>query len=413
MGSKRAILLVMDSFGIGAAPDARHFRQGAGTDVGADTLGHIAEAFMNGSATSPARPLHLPHLCSLGLGQAARLARGRDIDGWDTPVPLLGSHACAAPVGTGKDTPSGHWELAGVPVDFNWSYFPEQPDCFPGALLDDIFHRWGTSGSLGNCHASGTTIIESLGAEHLLTGLPIFYTSADSVFQVACHEEAFGLDRLIALCKTVRESLDNSPWRVGRVIARPFSGGPAGPFRRTSNRKDFAVPPPAPTLLDNVSSAGRDVVAIGKTGDIFAHRGTTVEIRASGHHAIMEQTLLALETCGDGGLIVTNFVDFDAVFGHRRDIAGYGLALEEFDAMLPSLFQSLRQGDLLCITADHGNDPSMHGSDHTREFVPVLFYGPDFAKGIDFGVRHTFADVGQSLARWLDIPPVPTGVAMF
>ncbi len=403
----------MDSFGIGAAPDAGRFRQGSWTDVGADTLGHIAEAFLNGSATSPARPLDLPHLRSLGLGQAASLARGRDIAGWDTPAPLIGSHACATPVGTGKDTPSGHWELAGVPVEFDWTYFPEQPDCFPTALLEDIFQRWGTPGSLGNCHASGTTIIESLGPEHLRTGLPIFYTSADSVFQVACHEEAFGLDRLIALCKTIREALDASPWRVGRVIARPFSGGTAGPFQRTSNRKDFAVPPPAPTLLDNVSSAGRDVIAIGKTGDIFAHRGTTMEIRASGHPALMEQTLQALQTCGDGGLVVTNFVDFDAVFGHRRDIAGYGLALEAFDRMLPSLFQSLRPGDLLCITADHGNDPSMHGSDHTREFVPVLFYGPSFGGGIDFGVRASFADVGQSLARWLGVPPVPTGVAMF
>lgn len=413
MDSRRAILLVMDSFGIGAAPDAPRFRQGTGTDVGSDTLGHIAEAFLNGMASTSPRPLQLPHLRSLGLGHAAHLARSKGIGGWDTDTDLRGSYACAAPVSTGKDTPSGHWELTGSPVTFDWSYFPEQPDCFPRPLLDEIFHHWGIEGSLGNCHASGTTIIESLGAEHLRTGLPIFYTSADSVFQVACHEESYGLGRLIALCETIRHVLDSSPWRVGRVIARPFTGDSKQSFQRTANRKDFAVPPPTSTLLDNVSAAGRDVIGIGKTGDIFAHRGTTSEVRASGHPALMEHTLKALDACRDGGLVITNFVDFDAVFGHRRDVTGYGLALEAFDAMLPALFQKLRPGDLLCITADHGNDPTMQGTDHTREFVPVLFHGPGFPAGIDFGVRKSFADVGQSLACWLGVSPVPKGVAMF
>lgn len=412
MNQRRAILLVMDSFGIGEAPDASSFRQGSGNDVGADTLGHIAEAFFEGRAVTPARPLNLPNLRALGLAHAARLARGKEIAGWTTPVELIGSYACATPVSTGKDTPSGHWELTGVPVRFDWSYFPDKPDCFPQQLLGDIFKRCGIQGSLGNCHSSGTTILESLGAKHISTGLPIFYTSADSVFQIACHEETFGLDRLVSLSETVRKVLDQSPWRVGRVIARPFSGPPEGPFQRTANRKDFAVPPPAQTLLDIVSSAGREVIAIGKTGDIFAHRGTTSEIRASGHPALMEHTLLALKSCGDGGLIVTNFVDFDAVHGHRRDVTGYGFALEAFDAMLPRLLESLRHGDLLCITADHGNDPSMHGSDHTREFVPVLLHGPDFTPGRDFGIRQTFADVGQSLACWLGAPPVPDGASM-
>lgn len=403
----------MDSLGIGAAPDASNFRQGAGTDEGADTLGHIAEAFFTGRATPTPRALHMPALRGLGLGHAAKLARGKEIAGWNCSDPLTGSFACATPISTGKDTPSGHWELTGVPVHFDWTYFPDSTECFPRPLLDEIFRRWGTIGSLGNRHASGTSILNDLGEEHIRSGLPIFYTSADSVFQVACHEEHFGLERLISLCVMIREILDSSQWRVGRVIARPFTGASSGTFVRTSNRKDFAVPPPAPTLLDRVSAAGREVIAIGKTGDIFAHRGTTKEIRASGHPSLMEATLDALGQCANGGLVVTNFVDFDAVHGHRRDVAGYGHALEEFDAMIPRLMEKLSPGDLLCITADHGNDPTMPGTDHTREFVPVLMYGREFISSRSFGVRRTFADVGQSLARWLDVPQVPEGTAMF
>lgn len=399
--SRRAVLIVLDSFGIGAAPDAARFG-----DDGADTLGHIAAAFAD-------KPLHLPNLRRLGLGHAYWLAHGKFPAGWDGEILVTGSYAAAQSISTGKDTPSGHWEIAGVPVRFDWSYFPKKPDCFPQDLLAEIFRRSGCNGSLGNCHASGTEILERLGAEHIRTGLPIFYTSADSVFQIACHEEFFGLERLYELCQIARAVLDESDLQVGRVIARPFTGPPEGPFQRTGNRHDYAVPPPAPTLLQRVSEAGRDVIGIGKIADIYAHTGVTEEVRASGHAALWRETLAALDRCGDGGLVMTNFVDFDAVFGHRRDPIGYGRALEEFDARLPELLLQLRAGDLLCLTADHGNDPTWTGTDHTREQVPVLFHGQNLPAAQNLGIRSTFADIGQTLASYLAVPPVGDGAAMF
>jgi phosphopentomutase len=401
MTSRRVILLVLDSFGIGAAPDAARFG-----DEGADTLGHIAAAFAD-------KPLHLRNLRRLGLGHAYRLAHGKFPAGWDGEILVTGSYAAAQPISTGKDTPSGHWEIAGVPVRFDWSYFPKKPDCFPQELLAEIFRRSGCKGSLGNCHASGTEILERLGAEHIRTGLPIFYTSADSVFQIACDEASFGLERLYELCQITRAVLDESDLQVGRVIARPFTGPPEGPFQRTGNRHDYAVPPPAPTLLQRVSEAGRDVIGIGKIADIYAHTGVTEEVRASGHDALWRETLAALNRCGDGGLVMTNFVDFDAVFGHRRDPIGYGRALEEFDARLPELLGGLRAGDLLCLTADHGNDPTWTGTDHTREQVPVLFHAQNLPAAQNLGIRPTFADIGQTLASYLAVPPVGDGTPMF
>ncbi|MBU6183199.1 MAG: phosphopentomutase [Verrucomicrobia bacterium] len=412
MTPRRAILIVMDSFGIGAGPDAHKFETGGCPDSGSDTLGHIAESFLNGSALGTARPLRLPNLQSLGLAESYRISRGKLPAGW-TPRDLTGHFACAESISTGKDTPSGHWEIAGVPVRFDWNYFPKKPDCFPAEILSEISRRSGIEGSLGNRHASGTEILETLGAEHFRTGLPIFYTSADSVFQIACHEESFGLERLYALCKTARAVLDQSGLKIGRVIARPFQGPPAGPFQRTGNRHDYAVPPPAPTLLQRAADAGRDSIGVGKIADIYAHTGITEEVRASGHEALWNETLSALDRCRDGGLVMANFVDFDAVFGHRRDTAGYGLALEEFDACLPELAAKLRPGDLLCITADHGNDPTWPGTDHTRERVPVLFHSAGLAAPRNLGLRRTFADTGQTLARWLSLPAVPEGTAMF
>jgi len=401
MTNHRAILLVLDSFGIGAAPDAAHFN-----DEGADTLGHIAAVFTE-------KPLHLPNLRHLGLGHAYHLAHGKFPAGWNKELPLTGSYAAARSISTGKDTPSGHWEIAGVPVRFDWSYFPKRPDCFQRPLLEEIFRRSGIKNSLGNRHASGTEILDQLGVEHIRTGLPIFYTSADSVFQIACHEESFGLERLYELCKTARAVLDESDLKVGRVIARPFTGPPDGPFQRTGNRHDYAVPPPAPTLLQRVSEAGRDVIGIGKIADIYAHTGVTEEVRASGHPALWKETLAALDRCRDGGLVMTNFVDFDAVFGHRRDPIGYGRALEEFDARLPELLTKLCDGDLLCLTADHGNDPTWPGTDHTREQVPVLFHGQNLPAPQNLGLRATFADTGQTLARLLGVPALGDGEAMF
>ena len=401
MTKRRAILLILDSFGIGAAPDAALFG-----DEGADTLGHIAAAFTKNL-------LHLPNIQRLGLGHAYQLLHGKFPAGWNDDFPLIGAYAAARSISTGKDTPSGHWEIAGVPVRFDWSYFPKQPDCFPQPLLDEIFRRSGIKSSLGNCHASGTEILDRLGAQHIRTGLPIFYTSADSVFQIACHEEAFGLDRLFELCKTARAVLDASDLKVGRVIARPFTGPPDGPFQRTGNRHDYAVPPHAPTLLQRVSEPGRDVIGIGKIADIYAHTGVTEEVRASGHPALWKETLAALDRCGDGGLVMTNFVDFDAVFGHRRDAIGYGQALEEFDDRLPELLGKLSEGDLLCLTADHGNDPTWTGTDHTREQVPVLFFTQNLPATQNLGRRETFADIGQTLAQWLGVPALGDGVSMF
>jgi phosphopentomutase len=406
MTTRRAILLILDSFGIGAAPDAAKFGGENFTDEGSDTLGHIAAAFTD-------RPLHLPHMRQLGLGHAYRIAHGKLPAGWTDDVELTGSFAAAQSISTGKDTPSGHWEIAGAPVLFDWSYFPKKPDCFPQSLLEEIFRRSGHRGSLGNCHASGTDILERLGAEHIRTGLPIFYTSADSVFQIACHEESFGLERLYELCKIARAVLDASDLKVGRVIARPFTGPPEGPFQRTGNRHDYAVPPPAPTLLQRASEAGRTVIGVGKIADIYAHTGVTEEVRASGHDALWKETLSALDRCGDGGMVMTNFVDFDAVFGHRRDAIGYGKSLEEFDARLPELLSKLRDDDLLCLTADHGNNPSWTGTDHTREQVPVLFFGKKLMAAQNLGTRPTFADTGQTLAQWLGVQSLGNGTAMF
>ena len=306
----------------------------------------------------------------------------------------------------GKDTPSGHWEIAGVPVTFEWGYFPHIIPCFPKALTDELVARCKLPGVLGNTHASGTDIIAALGAEHMASGKPIVYTSADSVFQIAAHEDTFGLERLYEVCKVAFDLC--APLNIGRVIARPFVGDTPATYQRTANRRDFAIPPPEPTLLDIATAAGREVVSIGKIGDIFAHRGTGRIVKASGHPALMEATLATLGTLKDGGLTVVNFVDFDMLFGHRRDVAGYGDALEQFDAMLPRLMAALKPGDLAILTADHGCDPTWTGSDHTRECVPILAFGPGMAGGA-IGTRESFADIGQTIARHLGLPPLAHG----
>jgi phosphopentomutase len=360
----RAFLMVMDSVGIGGAPDAEAYG-----DAGSNTLGHVAEACAAGRADKQglrSGPLKIPHLAGLGLGRAAGLA----IPG-ATPT---GAWGAARERSLGKDTPSGHWEIAGVPVTFAWGYFPQTIPCLPKTLTDDLIARCQLPGLIGNKHASGTEIIDELGPEHMLSGKPIVYTSTDSVLQIAAHEGTFGLERLYEMCKVARVTVD--PLNIGRVIARPFDGSGPAAFKRTANRRDYSVPPPEPTLLDRLTQAGRAVVSIGKIGDIFAHRGTGTEIKASGHPALMEATREAVRTLPDGGLTVTNFVDFDMLFGHRRDVPGYADALEQFDAMLPRLISMLKPGDLAILTADHGCDPTRRGSDHTRECVPVLAFGP-------------------------------------
>ncbi|MCE8021805.1 phosphopentomutase [Halomonas sp. MCCC 1A11036] len=401
----RAIVLVLDSFGIGGAPDAVDFG-----DAGADTLGHIAAACARGQCDNAIRqgPLALPNLGRLGLFHAHRESTGAWTEGVEVPAEVIGAYGHAREISSGKDTPSGHWEIAGVPVRFDWGYFFDLEDSFPPELLQALEREAGLPGVLGNCHASGTEIIARLGEEHMASGKPIVYTSGDSVFQIAAHEETFGLERLYALCETARRLLE--PYNIGRVIARPFVGASAADFTRTANRRDYSVEPPAPTVLQKLESDGGEVIAIGKIADIYAHCGVTRTIKASGHDALMDATLAALEETGERSLVMTNFVDFDTLYGHRRDVTGYAAALEAFDARLSELLAKLRDDDLLVITADHGCDPTWHGSDHTRERVPVLALGAGLASG-SLGARDTFADIGQSLASHLGLSPMDDGTS--
>ncbi len=396
---KRAIILVLDSFGIGATADAERFG-----DAGANTLGSIARERAGGSGG----PLALPNLARLGLFEAARAASGEYAAGAGPVDEIVGAWGYAAELSSGKDTPSGHWEIAGVPVLFDWGYFTERENTFPPALLDALIERAGLPGVLGNCHASGTTIIRELGDEHVRTGKPIVYTSADSVFQIAAHEETFGLERLYALCEIARELVDE--YKVGRVIARPFVGDSAETYTRTGNRRDLTTPPHAPTVLDKLVADGGEVISIGKIADIYAHQGVTQKIKATGNAALFDATLEALDTAPDRSIVFTNFVDFDMLFGHRRDVEGYATALEYFDSRLPELEAKMQDGDVLMLAADHGCDPTWPGSDHTREYIPVIAAGTPVKPG-PLGRRESFADIGQSLASYFGLEPMEYGTS--
>ncbi|MGF1785256.1 phosphopentomutase [Photobacterium swingsii] len=390
---KRSIILVLDSFGIGATEDAVNFG-----DVGANTMGHIAQACARGEADNGERrgPLHLPNLNKLGLGKACEESSGYFPEGLDAQVEITGAYGHAKELSSGKDTPSGHWEIAGVPVLFDWGYFTDHSNSFPQELLDSIVERANLPGYLGNCHASGTQVLDDLGEEHMKTGKPIFYTSADSVFQIACHEETYGLDNLLALCQIVREELED--YNIGRVIARPFVGAGKGQFERTGNRRDLSVEPPAPTVLQKlVEEKNGDVISIGKISDIYAGCGITKKVKATGIPDLFDATLEQIKQAGDNSLVFTNFVDFDSAYGHRRNVAGYAAALEYFDKRLPEVLELLQEDDVLVLTADHGCDPTWEGTDHTREHIPVIVTGPKVAAG-SLGRRETFADIGQSLA---------------
>jgi phosphopentomutase len=386
----RAFLFVLDSVGIGGAPDAARYG-----DEGSNTLGHIAEK----------TAVQLPNMAALGLGHALEMTSGKNPF---PPAKPMGQWGIAEEVSHGKDTPSGHWEIAGVPVLFDWGYFPNTIPTFPQPFTDAFIAQAGLPGILGNKHASGTDVIEELGAEHMRSGKPIVYTSADSVIQIAAHEQSFGLERLYEICHVARQlSYDMN---IGRVIARPFVGTDKTNFTRTGNRKDYTVLPPSPTLLDVLTKSQRDIITIGKIGDIYAHSGTGREVKASGNAALFDTTLREMPKLQDGGFLMTNFVDFDMLYGHRRDPQGYAAALEYFDARLPEAMTLLKEGDLMILTADHGNDPTWKGTDHTRECVPVL----TFAKGMQpgsFGRRKTFADIGQTVAAHLKIPALKTGTS--
>jgi phosphopentomutase len=394
---KRAVILIMDSFGIGASADADRFG-----DAGANTFGHIAAS----RSASTGKPLHIPNLSRLGLLHAARESCGEFPAGLATDVDIIAAYGHAAELSSGKDTPSGHWELAGVPVLFDWGYFRDRENTFPPELLEKLIERAQLPGVLGNCHASGTVIIAELGEEHIRTGKPIVYTSADSVFQIAGHEQAFGLERLMDVCNIARELVD--AYNIGRVIARPFIGDHKDTFRRTGNRRDLAVPPPAPTVLDKLVASGGEVISVGKIADIFADQGITQKIKANGNAELFDATLDALATAPDRSIVFTNLVDFDMLYGHRRDVDGYADALEYLDARLPELLESLGNEDMLIISADHGCDPTWPGTDHTREHIPVLVYGHAVPPG-PLGRRDSFADIGQSLAAYFNLPPMEYG----
>lgn len=403
----RAIVLVMDSLGVGATPDADTFG-----DVGANTLGHIAEWCAAGkvSADRPiAGALNVPRLASLGLGKCVELATGELPKGFEVTTGHIGNYGACKELSSGKDTPSGHWEMMGVPVLFDWAYFPHEVPCFPPKVTDALIEQAGLAGILGNCHASGTTILEELGNEHIATGKPIFYTSADSVLQIAAHEEHFGLERLYVLCEAAREILNDH--NVGRVIARPFVGED-GSFTRTGNRKDYTVPPHGDTLLDILTAKGREVISVGKIADIFAHRGFSLKIKATGHDALFDATLDAMKTCADGGLVFTNFVEFDQSFGHRRNVGGYAVALEHFDGRIDEVMAQMKEDDLLILTADHGCDPTREGSEHTREHVPFVAYSPSLGSQ-NLGIRESFADIGATLAKYLKVEDTKVGTAAF
>ncbi|GKX52479.1 phosphopentomutase [Budvicia aquatica] len=396
----RAIILMLDSLGIGGAPDADKFGEAEANTFG--TLARFRE--------QQGRTLHIPNLVKLGLAKASELSVGQYPEGVEKTEEVVGAYGACSEISFGKDTPSGHWEMAGVPVLFDFGYFSDRTQSFPKSLTDKILARANLTGFLGNCHSSGTEILQALGEEHMKSGLPIFYTSSDSVFQIACHEETFGLERLYELCKIAREEL--ADYNIGRVIARPFIGNNAADFQRTGNRHDYSLNPPGTTVLEKlINEQQGQVLAVGKIADIYAHQGISKYIKATGFDELYDRTLSAMDEAPEQSIIFTNFVDFDSSFGHRRDVDGYASALEAFDLRLPEIMAKMRPDDILYLTADHGCDPAWPGSDHTRERVPVVMYGQNVPAG-SVGIRDTFADIGQTVAKQLGLSPMEYGKAI-
>lgn len=382
----RAFLVVIDSVGIGGAPDADQFFNGALPDTGANTFGHIAQA-----QAAAGTPLKIDALNQMGIGAALTLASGIVLP---DPVTPTGAWGAATEKSIGKDTPSGHWELAGVPVPWDWHIFPNTDPAFPPEITQAICDAAGTDGILANRYASGTEVIDDEGPEHMKTGWPICYTSVDSVLQIAAHEETFGREKLLKLCEDIAPMLHKM--KLGRVIARPFVGDPETGFERTEYRRDFAIAPPSDTICDMAHAAGVHVQAIGKIGDIFSMRG--IDAASKGRDdSLMVDLHAAVADAADNTFVFANFVEFDSLYGHRRDVAGYARHLEWFSAELSQLLAQLRDDDLLIVTADHGNDPTWLGTDHTRERVPVLAHG--------IGTRAlghlAFGDVGATIADHL------------
>ncbi len=365
--------MVLDSAGIGEMPDAANWG-----DAGADTLGHILES----------RKVNLPNLRQLGLGNIRTLAYLQAVE---DPI---GSYGKCTLKSNGKDTTTGHWEMAGIILK---KAFPTFPEGFPPRIINEFVEKARVPGVLANIPASGTEIIKEFGEEHIKTGKPIVYTSADSVFQIAAHEEIIPIERLYEICHIAREILDGAD-KVGRVIARPFLGETAETFKRTENRHDYAVPPPTDNLLPLLKDNGLDVVCIGKIASIYDSMGVTEDLTAKNNEQVTNVTIKALAD-DTKGLIFSNLVDFDMLYGHRRDVEGYAKALEVFDERLPEIFNAMRDDDLLILTADHGNDPTKEGSDHTREYVPLLVYGKSARASVNLGTRQSLSDIGQTIAE--------------
>ncbi|MCP3942110.1 MAG: phosphopentomutase [Desulfobacteraceae bacterium] len=409
MNNNRVLILLIDSLGIGYAKDADKFG-----DVGADTFAHIVDRCGKKTADNDKRNgiLKLPNLAKKGLYQAALASRGKSITDYSPKTTGIdAAYGYAIEQSKGKDTPSGHWEITGSPVLFDWHYFTPKDtnSCFPGDFINAFIEKTGlTQGLFDAGHASGTEVINRLGDEHRQTLKPIIYTSADSVLQIAAHEESFGLERLYEICKVARTLLDDMKLNIGRVIARPFIGNKNGNYTRTGNRHDYSVSPPTKTLLDHIKEENGEVISIGKIADIYANQGITKQVKATGIAELFETSLNEFSKAPAGSLVFTNFVDFDSEYGHRRDTAGYANALEYFDNRLPELDHIIKDNDMIIITADHGCDPTWQGSDHTREHIPFLYWGKQIKPGY-IGARKTFADIGQTIADFLEIKPLKYG----
>ncbi|QCI26941.1 phosphopentomutase [Buchnera aphidicola (Thelaxes californica)] len=406
---KRVFILVLDSLGIGSTKDAIFF-----DDVGSNTLGHIASfCYFNRKIGLKKQKLYIPNLLSLGLGHAYQKLHHVFPLGLEyNSKNLIGSYGYAEEQSSGKDTTSGHWEIAGVPVLFKWDYFKNKKESFPKNLLKTILLKTDIKGFLGNCHASGTDILNDFGIQHIQSLYPIFYTSGDSVFQVACHEKVFGLNKLYTLCKIIRDILNKSQYMVARVIARPFSGFQKNNFFRTNYRKDFSIPPIQSTVMNKLIEEKKGIVtAIGKTFDIFSGCGITNKIEAYGLLNLINATITEIHNAKNNSIIFTNFVDFDSVWGHRRDILGYADGLEYFDRHLTRILKILKKNDLLIITADHGCDPSWKGTDHTREHIPILLYQKNM--NVNFlGFRRTFSDIAQTISNYFVLSKMTFGQSM-
>mgnify|MGYP003683570419 CR=1 FL=1 len=372
---RRVILIVLDSVGVGELPDAPEFG-----DEGSNTLGHIAASI---------KGFDLPNLRKLGLGNLPNL----NLESVSQP---LGAFGRAAEQSQGKDTITGHWEISGLIPDVVFPYFPNG---FPREIMDEFEKRIGTR-TLGNYPESGTVVIDKHGPEHMTTGFPIVYTSSDSVFQIAMHEDIIPIIRQYEICQIARDLLQGE-WAVGRVIARPFVGMP-GTFKRTSNRHDYALDPPSKTVLDYITEADKKVYGVGKIMDIFNGKGISGNKKSKDNQEGIDHTLNWMAQDFEG-MVFTNLVDFDMLYGHRRDVEGYGNCLKEFDARLPEIMEAMRDDDLLILTADHGNDPTYKGTDHTREYVPVLAYGKSVAAGSELGTLHSFADIGATILDALQV----------